>query len=126
MTSCVIGKSFPCCGISDHSLCRGRVTQTSRPLIVGKVAEDRAIDGVFCKYIARKAANAHVVSLSVGVGSYNPNQDDYFDAVSIKSGNIDKQYNFETQSVPDGGASMTMLLMSFGGGMALRCRRAAK
>lgn len=56
--------------------------------------------------------NAQVVSLAIGVGTYNKDQDDYFDAVAIKTGGVDKKYDFQTQSVPDGGATALMLGMA--------------
>jgi hypothetical protein len=53
--------------------------------------------------------NASVIQLSVGVGTYNQSQDDYFDNVSIKTGNIDKIYDFGTQNVPDSGSTLILL-----------------
>lgn len=58
-------------------------------------------------------ANAHVIGLQVGVGTYNANQADYFDNVSIQVGNAPaKVYNFEVgaASVPDAGATVGLLL----------------
>lgn len=52
---------------------------------------------------------AQVIGLSVGVGTYNQSQNDYFDNVSIKTGNIDKTYDFEGRNVPDGGSTMILL-----------------
>jgi hypothetical protein len=54
---------------------------------------------------------ARVVALSVGVGTYNINQIDYFDNVSIKTGNIDKTYDFQPSrsNVPDGGSTLALL-----------------
>ena len=46
-------------------------------------------------------AAAHVIALSMGVGSYNVNQDDYFDAVSIRTVGIDKTYDFGAAPVPE-------------------------
>jgi hypothetical protein len=48
-------------------------------------------------------ANAHIVALSVGVGTYNRGQVDYFDNVSICStaGNIDTTYKFGADAVPE-------------------------
>jgi hypothetical protein len=65
-------------------------------------------------------ANAHIVALSMGVGTYNQGQIDYFDNVSIKSaaGNIDAVYNFE---VPE---PATMCLLGLGALGLLRKRRA--
>jgi hypothetical protein len=51
--------------------------------------------------------NASVVGLTVGIGSYNPSQDTYFDSVSITTGSINKTYDF--QSVPDGGSTLILL-----------------
>ena len=64
--------------------------------------------------------NAHIVGLSMGVGTYNQGQIDYFDNVSIKSaaGNIDAVYNFE---VPE---PATMCLLGLGALGLLRKRRA--
>ena len=55
-------------------------------------------------------ANAHIVTLSMGVGTYNQGQIDYFDNISIKSmaGSVDAVYNFE---VPE---PATICLLGFG------------
>jgi hypothetical protein len=70
-------------------------------------------------------ADARVVSLHVGVGSNNPGQDGYFDAVSYRIGTQTEAtvYNFELGgAVPE---PMTLLVWSLGSGLALayaRCR----
>ena len=69
--------------------------------------------------------DARVVAMSVGVGTYNINQDDYFDAVSIKTGNIDKTYDFQARSVPDGGSTLALMGMAFAGIAGLRRKFAA-
>lgn len=57
-------------------------------------------------------ANARVVGLQMGIGTYNINQDDYFDNVSISTNGLSRTYDFEagrTTSVPDTGATALML-----------------
>lgn len=57
-------------------------------------------------------ANARVIGLQMGIGTYNINQDDYFDNVSISTNGLSRTYNFEagsTASVPDTGATALML-----------------
>jgi hypothetical protein len=48
-------------------------------------------------------ANAHIQALSVGVGTYNRGQVDYFDNISIRSasGNVDTVYKFGVDTVPE-------------------------
>jgi hypothetical protein len=69
-------------------------------------------------------AGAHVNILSVGVGTYNINQDDYFDKVSISTGAISKTYDFQAPSppasVPDGGWTIELLGCAMVGLAALR------
>jgi hypothetical protein len=64
-------------------------------------------------------ANAHIVGLSVGVGSYNPGQIGYFDNVSLQStaGGLDTVYDFQ---IPE---PATMILLGLGG---LLCRKFRK
>lgn len=82
---------------------------------------------VFSASDAVDFANAHVVGLSVGVGTYNQGQVDYFDNVSVKTGNIDKTYDFEVAAsrVPDSGSALSLLFGSLLGLVALR-RRAGR
>lgn len=57
-------------------------------------------------------ANARVIGLQVGIGTYNINQDDYFDNVSIETNDLSRTYDFEagrTTSVPDTGATALLL-----------------
>jgi hypothetical protein len=54
-------------------------------------------------------ATANVVGLSVGIGTYNQSQDNYFDNVSIATGNTVKTYDFGGRSVPDGGTTLILL-----------------
>lgn len=61
---------------------------------------------------ANDFSGAHVIALSVGIGTYNQNQQDYFDAVHIRTGNVDKTYNFQTASVPDFAGSFSLLALS--------------
>jgi len=68
-------------------------------------------------------ANASVIGISVGVGTFNQGQTGYFDAVGIKTGSIDKKYNFElarVAPVPDGGSMLAMLGMAVGGLIGMR------
>jgi len=44
-------------------------------------------------------ANAHIVGLSMGVGSYNPGQIGYFDNVSILTSDMNVSYDFEVPAV---------------------------
>ncbi len=57
--------------------------------------------------------NARVIGLQIGVGTYNVNQDDYFDNVSIDiTGGVSRTYDFQaagSTSVPDTGATALML-----------------
>jgi hypothetical protein len=64
-------------------------------------------------------ANAHIVALSMGVGTYNQGQIDYFDNLSIRStaGNVDAVYNFE---VPE---PATMCLLGLGALSLLKRRK---
>ncbi len=54
---------------------------------------------------------ASVIQLSMGVGSFQPNQlADYFDAVHIQVGGINRTYDFESPSaVPESGTTFAML-----------------
>jgi hypothetical protein len=65
-------------------------------------------------------ADARVVSIHVGVGSNNPGQDGYFDAVSYRIGAQTEAtvYNFERVPEP-----LTILVWSLGGGLALAFAR---
>ncbi|MBE7540692.1 MAG: VPDSG-CTERM sorting domain-containing protein [Bryobacterales bacterium] len=56
--------------------------------------------------------NARVIGLQMGIGTYNINQDDYFDNVSINTGSTSRTYNFEVRgatSVPDTGSTALLL-----------------
>ena len=66
-------------------------------------------------------ANARIIGLSMGVGSYNPGQIGYFDNVSIQSvaGNVDAVYDFQ---VPE---PATMSLLGLGAWTLLRRKRKA-
>lgn len=74
---------------------------------------------------ANHFANARVTTLTVGIGTYNLNQDGYFDAVSIQTGNIDKTYNFQPRAVPDAGATLALLSVASLGLVALRRKLAS-
>jgi hypothetical protein len=65
-------------------------------------------------------ANAYVTGLLVGIGTYNPGEDSYFDAVSITTSTIDKTYDFQAASVPDAGATLGLFALSLAGISALR------
>jgi hypothetical protein len=58
-------------------------------------------------------ANAHIVLLSMGVGTYNQGQIDYFDNVSIQStaGNVNAVYNFQT---PEPGTLVLLITAGLG------------
>ncbi|EDY83209.1 hypothetical protein VDG1235_2833 [Verrucomicrobiia bacterium DG1235] len=57
-------------------------------------------------------ANAHVVGLAVGVGTYNQGQLGYVDDIRIDTGSINKTYDFETAAVPDSGSMIGLLMFS--------------
>jgi len=72
-------------------------------------------------------ANAHIIGLSMGVGTYNQGQIGYFDNVSIKVGNIDVVYDFEKDApaaVPEPatllGFGIPMLMVGLGKLKSLR------
>ena len=65
-------------------------------------------------------SSASVIGLSVGIGTYNQSQDNYFDNVSITTGTINKTYDFGGQSVPDGGSTLVLLGGALTGLGALR------
>ncbi|MBP7140637.1 MAG: VPDSG-CTERM sorting domain-containing protein [Opitutaceae bacterium] len=67
---------------------------------------------VFQTNDATDFANARVIGLQMGIGTYNINQDDYFDNVSIETNGLSRTYDFETgrsTSVPDSGATALLL-----------------
>lgn len=68
-------------------------------------------------------SGARVTGLGVGIGTYNPDQNTYFDAVSIKVGSVDKTYDFEIASVPDAGSSAALMGLSAAALFALRRRQ---
>jgi hypothetical protein len=72
-------------------------------------------------------ANAHIVGLSVGVGSYNQGQIGYFDNVSIKSvsGGVDTVYDFQTAAVPEPAFFQMGALLGMSGLGCLKLRRKA-
>ncbi len=56
-----------------------------------------------------------MIALSLGIETYNQSQTNYFDDVSISTGAINKNYDFQAQSVPDGGSTLILLGSALGG-----------
>jgi hypothetical protein len=65
-------------------------------------------------------ATANLISVSLGVGSFNQGQAGYFDAIAIQTANMDVVYNFDPGVVPE---PLTLFIWSLGGGLALAYAR---
>jgi len=65
-------------------------------------------------------ADAHINSISLGVGSYNPGQLGYFDAVSITTNSLDKTYNFAAAPEPSSALLLSGILTALGFGTRRR------